>query len=496
MSEARRSPRPVPKTPSSGDDIPSLAEAVRFLLRYRWLIVGVALVTAIAGFVAVRWGAPPRYRAVATLIVAPPRIPGNLQAEELPIQAYERVLASDAVLAETRRRLAEGEVPTSGQRLVLGDDLAIRLSIAERTERPLAPTLELVAYSTRPERAAVVANTWSEAFLDHWSALTGESSEASGQFVSEEFSKARDEVARLQQRAVEVAGESEVVVVDVERRWERRISEAVEEADLVASGYRQQTGVAIGDYNAETHRRLHALVEEELPPSGELRGLLLQIVALRARLAQSLEVMLLERGTGGNESRPELWSPPEVEWVEEINPLHAELTLRVAELESQVEALLGDAETHALRPLLVALELAQRERAAGLRTLQEERLRGLDRLRRRQRFAVEEFRRARERELAGIARQRQLSDSALARDLAPAQQLFDQLSRSLGDAGLVASSRALPDVRLASGASPPVAAQPRRAGFYAGLGFIFGSLAGIVLAVMRELAVRAPEESA
>jgi uncharacterized protein involved in exopolysaccharide biosynthesis len=494
MSAPLRSPRPVAEPAFSRDDVPSLAEVASFLLRYRWLIAGTALAAAIAAFVVVQWGAAPRYRAVATLLVVPPRVPGNLQPKELPIQAYERVLASDAVLAETRRRLAE-EVDAPAQPLRLGDDLAIRLSVAERTQLPLAPTLELVAFSPRPERSAAIANTWSAAFLEHWALLSATPLETSSEFVASEFSRARDELARLQEQASAVAAEGEEAIREIERRWERRIAATADEAEIAASRYRRQSDLAIGAYNSATRGVLQEVVAAQVPAAGDLGALISHIVSLRARMAESPEVMVLVQAP-----RDEAVSEPgglrAVVREEEINPLHAELSLRVAELESQVEPLLEATTAEEVRSLLAALELAQRERAAGLRDLQEERLLGLDRLRRDQRIAIEELRRGREKELAALARRQQLAQAASMRELAPAQQLFDQLSRSLGDAELAQSSRDLPDVRLVSAASPPVAAQPRRAGFYAVVGLVLGGSVGLALAVARELSGRKSEEQA
>lgn len=492
MSEPLRSPRPVSEAEFARDEVPSLAEVAGFLLRYRWLIVGTAVLAAIAAFVVAQWGIAPRYQAVATLIVVPPRVPGNLQPKELPIQAYERVLASDAVLAETRRRLAE-EVAAPAQPLRVGDDLAIRLSVAERTQLPLAPTLELVAFSPRPERSAAIANTWSAAFLEHWALLSDTPLETSSEFVASEFSRARDELARLQEQVSAAEGEGEGAIREIEGRWERRIGAAADLAEVAASRYRRQTNVAIDAYNGATRGALQEVVAGELPPAGDLRALISHIASLRAQMAQSPEVMLLARAPR-DEVLPEPGKLHAVVREEEINPLHAELTLKVAELESQVEALLEPAIAEEVRSLLVALELAQRERAAGLLDLQEERLLGLDRLRRDQRLAIEDLRRGRGRELAALARRQQLTEAASRRELAPAQQLFDQLSRSLGDAELAQSSGDLPDVRLASAASPPVAEQPRRAGFFAVVGLVLGGLVGLALAVARELSGRRSEE--
>jgi uncharacterized protein involved in exopolysaccharide biosynthesis len=490
-----RGPRPLPEPAGSPDEIPSLAEVARFLVRYRWLILGAALVASIVTFVVLRWVKPPRYRAVATLIAAPPQLPGSLRPKELPVQTYERLLASDAVLSETRRRLVEDEVIEPGQPLRLGDELAIELSVAERTELPLAPIVEVVAFSWDPERAATVANVWSAVFLERWGTLIGDDSGTSSDFVASELAEAREELARLQQKADEAAGESDQAVAEAQRRWDRRLATAAEEAEAVVNAHRRKNDAAIAAYNDETRLLMRARAAERLAVADQQRPLLLQILSLRTRLAQSPEVVLLERAAPGGSVSVELPSAAETVRMEEINPLHAELTLKLSELESQVEASIGEGGAEGVRTLLADLEQVQRQRLAGLRELQAERVVELDRLRRQQRLAFEELRRARQRELFTLSRRRQAGEAALSRELAPVQQLFDQLSRSLGDAELASSSRELPEVRLASAASPPVTAQPRRAGFYAVVALVLGGFAGLTLAIARELSsVRLREE--
>ncbi|HEX2253254.1 MAG TPA: Wzz/FepE/Etk N-terminal domain-containing protein [Thermoanaerobaculia bacterium] len=490
MSSVQPSPRPVSGV-RERDEIPSLVDVVRFLGRQRWLILGCALAAAVAAFVYFRFLVPPRYEATATLVVVPPRIPDNLRPQELSVQGYERLLRSDAVLAETRRRLVQADVLAPGRDLEVGEELAVRLTVAPRTEAPLAPTLEAVAFSSDPARAAAIANTWSAAFLELSGGFLDDSLVASNRFLVAELEEARAKLVALEQQKIEAADEAAQARGELEARWEQRLEAAGAAGEAALGAARREHQAAVAEYDRASQRALEAVPAEGPLPSGALGAMVRQVASLRARLAQNPGVAVLEStdpahapGPGGR------WSPRAVTWGEELDPLHAELTLRLAEVQAGAEALAAtapEAERQRVHAMLAELERIERERAAGRRELHQERVLALERLRRRSELDLQRLGRQRERELAALDRRHQAAEAILERELVPARQLHDQLGRSVGEAELAEGARELPDVRLGSAAAPPVEGQPRRAGFRAVVALVLGGLAGVVLAMLRDL---------
>jgi capsular polysaccharide biosynthesis protein len=157
----------VARTEPEDVELLSWADVVRFIRRNLWTILGASLGLASLTVLILGLLRPPEYEAVATLVLTPQRFRSQLKPPILPVQGYQRLLESNAVVAETAKRLRDQGVLKEGRSLRIGHELMTRIFVSQRAEETtLAPVIELVAEASTPEAAAAIATTWSEVFLE------------------------------------------------------------------------------------------------------------------------------------------------------------------------------------------------------------------------------------------------------------------------------------------------------------------------------------------
>jgi len=495
------------------EDIPSLADLVRFLIRHWWVLGSCALAGGLAVSLAVAFLLPEKYEASATLVVVPPRFSSSLKPEALTVQGYQRLLESDAVIGETVRRLIEQGVIEEGKGLSLGEQLSSRIFVSRLSEATsLAPVIEAQGKSRDPEEAAIIANTWSAVFLDRLNDLMTGSLLPSLDFINQHYEQQLAEVEGLEKERLALADDFAQRHLELMRKWDGRIEALKARLQDETVSFRRETESRVAEQQAETRRVMLDLAREEglTPGAGtgpgageaarpaELQELLLQILSLRTDLAQTSPVLVLEKSITDDALWMSLLSdgqrqvPSSAATLglrsQEVNPLHGQLALRLSEVETRLQALAGGAGgRRALEGGLGQLEMKQLERSSELSSLQVERMAGLDGLRRRAATAVDEMERQRQRELDDLERQRVTAIAQKDRKLSYSKSLFDELAKNYNQASLAREGEEFEDVRLASRAVPPRSPIRPRLVLKSAVGILVGAFLGLLLAVVREV---------
>ena len=100
----------------------SFADVVAFFQRHWRLIFGTAFAAGFLTGLVVILFVPRSYEASATLVIVPPKFASDLKPSTLTVQGYQQLLESDAVIAETRRRLvAKGQIDPNKVRDTFSD---------------------------------------------------------------------------------------------------------------------------------------------------------------------------------------------------------------------------------------------------------------------------------------------------------------------------------------------------------------------------------------
>ena len=226
----------------------NLADAVAFVRRHLLLICGLPLAAGLVTGVAMLLAVPRSYEASATLVVVPPKFSSDLKPSTLTVQGYQKLLESDAAIAEAKRRLVEKGVLKADDPLRLNRELESRIFVSRRAdELSLAPMLQAVARGASPAKAAAIANTWAEVFLERTKSLMAGSTSSTVQFIDEQYPKVRAELANLEDERV-TANDT----------YQKRSDGAADQWDQKIGAFKNASADLVAAYQAETRR----LVEE------------------------------------------------------------------------------------------------------------------------------------------------------------------------------------------------------------------------------------------
>lgn len=500
----QRSPRIV------DEDVPGLGDAFGFFRRH-WLALSVGalggLVTALVG----TWLLTETvYQASATLFIhTDPPIATDVSPIDL--SGYQKILESSAVVSATEQRLEELDVLKAGQALRVGDNLHSNLVGFDQRNRPtVAPVLEAQAKGPTPEIAALVANTWARAFVDYSESLASLDLSDVLEFLGDQLSELHARIDTLSGEKAETAEVHQRGTADAEERWLDRIAGARAQWDERVTSLRKETEDLVATYKNATRRIMEGVLEDYglasdqndgLPrdPSAGDRGsaLLTELTVLRIQLANTPERLSLE----GNVPEAILWEPaysgPErlpgrlaprqhVMTVQEHNPLHGELVLRITALERELAALTSEVGDVRLRELARLLAELQQERLAGLARLMEDRALVLNRALDQRQAELDKLLRRQLQELNLLELTSGLSLAEVERSLQDAVGRARQLEKRYNDTELAREAQRLPDVTLAAEASPPREPLPRPLTAKLILGLLAGTIVGLGVALIRE----------
>lgn len=516
MESTHRTELPAADSSQEGD--PRLAEMVRFVRRHWIFIVCGALATAIAVILGVLLLVPPRYRASATLIVVPPGFASDLKPPALSLQGYQRLLESGGVLDETTRKLTEQGLLEPGRALAIGRTLETRIYVSRRSEEtPLAPIIEAVAVSRSAEEAAAIANAWAEAFLNHSRKLVVGSTAPAIELIESIYSRQRTDLEQLSEKRLELVSRYLGQEAELTERWDRKVNEATVAWDRKLVAFKKETEDRLAEYQTATRRMLEESAGQDgvdlsdvssgdpehnpAAADAELEKALRQVVSLRVQVAQTPRLLLLEKAV----TDEALWQAlalsqgrlvelqPLTErslLSQEVNPVYTQLALRLAEVETGLQAYTGGDRKRA-ELLTARLEQMQRERSAGLAKLLADRAVEFDRQQREKQLELERLQRQRRLELAALDSERNLRLAEIDRDLDSSRQLFTKLAASYNQVLVAKAEQKVPDVRLGSPAVPPIEPQPRRLAVKGLVALILGGLLSTAVALVREVNGRA-----
>jgi uncharacterized protein involved in exopolysaccharide biosynthesis len=492
-----------------------LTEVVRFLRRNWALIALPALAAALLTVAVVLLLVPPSYEASAVLLITEPRFTSELKPPILSVQAYQNLLESDAVIAETKRRLVEEKKWRQNDPLRREHEIETKIFVSRRAEETsLAPMIQLVATGRTPEQAAAIANTWAEVFLGRVRRLTGDSTTESVEFIDGQYPQALRLLAGLEEKLNAQSDSSQQRYDLAADRWDRKVSAFNRETMDLLAGYRSETRRLLETYMSQkaletrrlqlsTMRKAFSDVQAELSRvnlESEQKKLLL--AAARQQFKDIPEFITLQKAMSDEAMWQEMAKSQgdSPDWqklrdrtllTQTVNPVYTDLSSQVLQLEMEVNALVP--RKSQLEQELAAMEEDIRNRDAGIRAddaalekLQQERDAGLAKLQEERNLQVALFNRDRQQELDALKRTGQIELAAIDRTISQQKSLFDELLRKYNQAQLAKAQKESEDVRLGAPAVAPDNAKPRGTGVLALLAALLGGLAGLLAAAVRE----------
>lgn len=509
-----------PVANNTGDAL-SVVDVVRFFRRHWALVFGLGIAAALVVFLILQFFVEPVYESSATLIVVPPTFSSQLKPPVLTVQGYQKLLESDAVLSETVHRLVQRQVLPPGEPLRLGHQLLTRIFVSRRAEETtLAPMIEAAARDVDPRKAAEIANTWSDVFLERGRDLTEGTTAPTIAFIDAQYSREREVLKKLEQERIDTANDFQQRVGEIKLRWSRDLDEASLAWNGKLVSLKKETEDLVAAYQTDTRDNLEAFAREQgmypgtgagEEPGGEsgdvpVNGLsegqeraLRKIVALRIQLAQSPRFLVVQKAI----SDDALWqamvlsqdkafelSPLETRnlLTQEINPVHSELVLRLSQVELELTSLDSNG-AEKLVSSTAGLEKLQRVRSAGLAKLMADRALKLDKLQRAKALDLDKLRSEEQQELSAEERRRDTRLEQIDRDLEHERSLFNELAKNFNQAELAKAEQDLADVRLGSPAVPSMKILPNHIGLKSFIALILGAGVGFLIALMREIGV-------
>lgn len=506
-------------SPPNWDQV-SLTDVFSFLRQNFLLVVIVAAIVGTLSFGAAEIFIPRLYQASAVLVIVPSTFSSELTPQTLSVQAYQMLLESDAVVAETKRRLVEQQVIGTASILRVGGNLGSRILVSKRSEdKELAPMIEVRAKWKIPEEAASITNTWAEVFLERARELRGGATIATVEFIDEQYPQFRDELFDLEDERIRL-----------EKYYQGRFNaEATARAVQIAS-WQNETAVLVAEFGSESERlatefsgeqefmarkaqltalqrALEELEDERSLARAKLARGRIALTVLSDQLEQISPVVRLRKAisdealwgavVNGKADEADLEKLRESQLIsEQVNPVFiqiakqaatAETTLRslesrVAQLEDQRTAMASQ-----LRELDLAFGRDQSERGA----IEGKRSAGLIVLGRNRQVRLEDLEREKAAALASITMEWETRIEQLERDIGVQDQLFGEIASNFNQGALARAQSAVADLRLGAPAVKPDKSLPRHTGAKGVIGALAGAVLGIFLGLVRVPRARA-----
>ena len=491
----------------------SFKELVAFIRRHVLGIAGASVLGAVVAGIVVS-SLPRTWEASATLVIVPPKFSSDLKPPTLTVQGYQKVLESDAVVAETKRRLVEARQMDASQPLRVGTELSSRIFVSRRSEATsLAPMVEVVAQGGSADLAAAIANTWSQVFLDRTRELMAGSTSSTVKFIEAQYPEVREQLLAAENERLITADSLRAEQDRATTRWDRTVTDYENATIRLTSEYQAQTQELVGAYRAahsislrkDQLQSLRTTYSQLQTEQAQVKALLeqkrLQLEAARNQLAKTPQFLSLRKAI----TDEALWEEvskekTEPDWnalrerslvKQELNPAFAELTSRTSQLAIETDALVPrsaelESQLKDMADRVKDLDSALRNDEAKLESLQAERQAGLTTLKNNRDYEAAVLRRSRNAELLRLQDRQHTRLSQMDRDIQEKTSLFEQLANNFNQASLAKAQVNLEDVRLAAAAVPPDRPLTRRAGVISILGLLFGGMVAVVLALVRE----------
>lgn len=493
LPSSQEAPAPQSRTRRRDPGLLTWVEVVRFVRRNLWVILGASVGLSVLVLLILVLFRPPTYQGVATLVIAPQGFSPELKTATALVEEYQRLLESNAVVAETAKRLRSEGVLKAAEPLRVGDEIRSAVVVSPRADvTTLSPIIEVTAEASTPEAAAAMANAWSEVFLEHAGQIQEDNMVPMIDLIEGQYQGERARLLDLRENEARLATEYQARLDELSLTWDRKLVGASKHTEDLAVQHKIETRRAMEEFAAgaglalATESSLEGIGEwGRYEPPGEVEKKLLQILSLRAQLAQTPRLLVLEKTISDNS----LWQMMALTQgqmkdhqsvldrrlvTHETNALYDQLTLRLSEIETELDSIPSN-ERYRIHRFSADLERLQAERVADLAKLLSDRA-----------LLVNDLERQRSRELQAVERERKLQLDQIRADIGRQANLFTKLAETRDQAGFAQAGQALREARLAAPAGPPGAPEPQGIGFMALVAAFVGGLLGLVISLARE----------
>lgn len=505
-------PKPFsrPPRPPSNEAVFDIGRVLALLARHGLLIAATTIVTVLANVVYTVAFVPERFEGVAMITVSPASFTSKLKTESLSPDAYQRLLESDVVINETRRRAIAAELLSEDRSLAVGGALRskihVRAAATRNTEQLLSPLIEAIATHGSSETAAALANLWAEVFIEKSRERSTAMLEPTVALVESEYQRHRDSLRQLRDERLDTQVDFQKRRGDAELRWVRKADAVNASWDHKLVATRKESTDLAAAYQTETRRLLEAHASRAglygpatADGSDSLdeasREVLRQLAGLRVQLAQTVPVLTLEKSI----SEDAIWQAlsmeetptPDLETLvgnnrlttEEVNPVSTELSLRLASVEARLLGTSG-ADPRAVE-IAAELESLQRTRNAGLVKLVADRSIEFDTQERARALELASMARARRLEIDAIDREWRSTLDRLNQDVEHKAESANELAALNEQATLAKNQRNIADIKLGARAVPAQVPQPRGLAGRLLVAAVLGLALGIAIVLFR-----------
>jgi capsular polysaccharide biosynthesis protein len=246
---------PSPPPPAYGGETEELAlvQVVRLFLRHWRLICGMALAAGFSAALYLALFVPRTYEASATLVIVSPPLSSELKPPTLTVQGYQKLLESDAVLAETKRRLAQQGVLAERETPHVGGNVETRIFVAAKSETTsLAPMLQAIGRGKSAEQAAAIVNTWAQVFLGRTHELMTGTTSAAVQFIDAQYPQVQDQLAQAETERDSTANEFQKRYDGLAISWDEKLAAFQNESASLVAAFQDETAKLVAAFQDET----------------------------------------------------------------------------------------------------------------------------------------------------------------------------------------------------------------------------------------------------
>jgi capsular polysaccharide biosynthesis protein len=504
----------VSSASSGSEDGVSLIDIVRFVHRARWLVAGWVVVCGLLAASTAWFLFPQVYESSATLAVTPPPIISTVGAAPLSVQAYQKLLEGDALIAELRAQLIASGDLKAASRLQVGDQLLTRIFVSKRSEEvSLAPLIEVSALDQDPERAARIANRWTDLFLIQVKKFTTGTTDSSVQLIDQQFQELKVRLATAegvlaatrnealkQLNAVQLTGDR--TVADAQSLAARNRAAFEDESRRLIEGQVAKLNIKVREELQYSSRKALLDLQSELQGIGaRLSARTLELASAKARLPDTPPSLVVRKAISDESAwqafangkmtaadRKKLFDQGMVS--EQVNPTYTDLTTKIASLEIELAALVPR-DQQLRTDIQLKSELLQKDEIALQKDidiceeLKRARAIGLDALIEDGKLAVAVAMRSRDQAIAETQRAGDNRIAAAERDCLQIKEQYSQFAKHQSEAQVAKVQESRADIRLIGSAVPPDRPQRSKRILLLVAGLFAGGIGGLMHAGIR-----------
>lgn len=484
----------------------SLVDLVRFLHASRRVIiswmVGVSILATLLAFTLV----PRTYQASAVLSVISPKIESSMAPAAMSVQAYQRILESDAIQADVRKFLIKEGVLGSEDR----PKFSTMIFVAKRSEEvSLAPFIQITVEDREAERAAQVVNRWAQIFMERVKAIHGTTTGPLVSLVDTQFIKAREDLAVTELAKNQAAEEEGVRHAALVTTWDSKVSDFQMVQVRVKAEYDDTTKRELETFQAEQQIETQRVLLESIRKSLETLRSEFEAVTLRASqiddevraagavLAGTPAVLVVRKAISDDgawqataDNHQALLLKGMV--TEQVNPVHTDLKTRLSNLEVERGALTTrrqamQVEMESKRAIIKQEESKYRSALSSLDQLTRTRATGQQALIEEQALAMGILKRNRELTLAASIQVQQARLAGLERAVAQSKNSYEQMAKYQLQSQLARVQEQQAEVQLVSPAVAPDRPEASRRLLMVIAALFLGAILGLGHAGLRRL---------